>query len=459
MTNVLLISTYELGRQPFGLASPAAWLDKAGAQVHCLDLSVETLDTEAVKAAELVAFYVPMHMGTRMAVPVIKQVQQLNPQAHLCCYGLYAPVNEDYLRRLGVDTILGGEFETGLVRLVKRLAGSNGSSPNGQNQPEPLVWLERQDFLSPNRTRLPDLGQYAHLMTGPDEAVQVGYTEASRGCKHLCRHCPVVPVYGGRFRIVQQEVVLADIRQQVAAGARHITFGDPDFFNGPGHAIPLVKALHREFPEVSYDVTIKVEHLLKQAKHLPTLKETGCLFITSAVEAFDDETLAIFEKNHSAADFEAALERCRQLDLLLTPTFVPFSPWTTLEKYRHFLQEIVRLELVDLVSPIQCAIRLLIPPGSRLLELPAVQSVTQGLDEAKLSYIWRNADPRVDALQADLEEMVQRCAAQNVPRREVFRRVWRRAYQEIGDATGQIPCPNLPPNSRFVPYLTEPWYC
>jgi hypothetical protein len=119
--NTLLISTYEMGRQPFGLASPAAWLRRDGFDVRCLDLSIDALDPEAVQAAGLVAFYVPMHMGTRMTVPVINQVRQLNPEAHLCCYGLYAPVSADYLRRLGVDTILGGEFETSLVALAQRI--------------------------------------------------------------------------------------------------------------------------------------------------------------------------------------------------------------------------------------------------------------------------------------------------------------------------------------------------
>ncbi len=463
MQNVLLILTYEMGRQPFGLASPAAWLRKAGAEVRCLDLSVDSLDTQAVQSADLVAFYVPMHMGTRMAVPVIEQVQRINPQAHVCCYGLYAPVSQDYLRGLGVDTVLGGEFEAGLVHLWQRLLestnGKNGSMPAPGGQPEPVISLDRQDFLAPDRSGLPDLSRYAHLMIGLNQRRYVGYTEAGRGCKHVCRHCPVVPVYGGRFRIVQVDVVLADIRQQVEAGAQHITFGDPDFFNGPGHAIPLVKALHQEFPDLTYDVTIKVEHLLKYAEHLPTLKKTGCLFITSAVESFDDHILSIFDKNHTHADFETALEMCRNLDLLLVPTFVAFSPWTTLQGYRHFLSELVRLNLVDEVSPIQCAIRLLIPPGSRLLKLPEIEGLVEELDQAKLSYTWRNADPRVDALQADLEYLVQSCAAQNIPRREVFKRIWERAHQEAGDAAGQVPFPNLPPSSRFVPYLTEPWYC
>jgi radical SAM superfamily enzyme YgiQ (UPF0313 family) len=474
--NILLISTYEMGRQPFGLASPAAWLRQAGFEVRCLDLSVDALDLEAVGVADLVAFYVPMHMATRMTVPVIAQVRQLNPQAHLCCFGLYAPVNADYLHHLGIDTILGGEFETDLVGLTqwvseearrRRSEEANGritdytkrSTLHASRFTPPLISLDRLAFLVPDRTGLPNLNRYAHLVTGGGQHVTVGYTEASRGCKHLCRHCPIVPVYGGRFRIVQREVVLADIRQQVAAGARHITFGDPDFFNGPGHAIPLVTALQQEFPHLTYDVTIKVEHLLQRAEHLPTLKKTGCLFITSAVESFDEHILTIFDKRHTKKDFVTALNLCCQADLLLIPTFVAFTPWTTLAAYRAFLAEIVRLGLVEQVSPIQLAIRLLIPPGSKLLELPEMQAMIEGLDEAKLSYAWRNPDPRLDELQQDLEMLVQRCAGQHVPRREVFRRVWERTFQAIGDPAGGVPCPELPPPTRFVPYLTEPWYC
>ena len=103
--------------------------------------------------------------------------------------------------------------------------------------------------------------------------------------------------------MVQPDVVLADIRQQVAAGAEHITFGDPDFFNGPTHAMRIVEALHREWPAVTYDATIKIEHLLKHRDLLPRLRETGCLFVTSAVESVDDAVLAKLDKGHTRADF------------------------------------------------------------------------------------------------------------------------------------------------------------
>ena len=103
----------------------------------------------------------------------------------------------------------------------------------------------------------------------------VGYTEASRGCKHRCRHCPVVPVYDGQFRVVPVEVVLDDIRAQVAHGVQHVTFGDPDFFNGIGHAMRVVEGVAREFSGLTYDVTIKVEHLLRHGDRLDKAQGNG----------------------------------------------------------------------------------------------------------------------------------------------------------------------------------------
>src|SRR5581483_10770070 len=147
------------------------------------------------------------------------------------------------------------------------------------------------------------------------------------------------------------DVVLADIDAQVAAGARHITFGDPDFFNGPTHAMRVVEGLHASHPDVSYDVTIKVEHLLQQRDLLPRLAGTGCAFVTSAVESIDDEVLAIFDKGHTRADFFAAVELCRAANVTLVPTFVAFHPWLTLGSYCELVDTIQQLDLVDHVAP------------------------------------------------------------------------------------------------------------
>ncbi len=453
--NVLLISTYELGRQPFGVASPAAWLRRAGASVTCLDLSCEPLREEPVRSADLIAFFVPMHTATRLATQVLPSVRQINPGAHVYFYGLHAPVNETFLRKLGAETILGGEFEAGLVQALERLRASQGLATT---QGEPVISLGKQKFLVPDRAGLPPLRRYAHLVVPGRPHRTVGYTEASRGCKHLCRHCPIVPVYGGQFRIIQPEVVLEDIRQQVAAGAEHITFGDPDFFNGIRHALRIVTTLHQEFPELSYDVTIKIEHLLRHAEHLRTLRDTGCLFVTSAVESIDDKVLARLDKGHTFEDFVAVVELCREVGLTLSPTFVAFTPWTTLEGYRQFLATMAGLGLIENVTPIQLAIRLLIPAGSRLLELPEIRETVGEFNEAALVFPWAHADPLVDDLCARAQAFIQGAEKAGADRRGIFRRVWALAHEIEGLAAAEIPEPETVARAA-IPYLTEPWYC
>ncbi|MEE8525079.1 MAG: CUAEP/CCAEP-tail radical SAM protein, partial [Thermoanaerobaculia bacterium] len=410
---------------------------------------------------DVVALYVPMHTATRLAAGLIPKIREFNPAAHLCFYGLYAPVNEDYLRSLGAETILGGEYEAGLVSLVRRLTGRQDPLP-GAEQPEPVISLERQEFLVPDRGRLPTLDNYARVRMLDGELRKVGYTEATRGCKHLCRHCPVVPVYQGNFRVVQRDVVLEDIRRQVAAGAEHVTFGDPDFFNGPTHAVKLVRALHEEFPELSYDVTIKVENLLAHRQHLATLRDTGCLFVTCAVESMDPRVLEIFDKQHTHEDFVEVVGLFRELGLVMNSTFVTFTPWTSIEDYLEFLQVILDLDLIPNVSPIQYAIRLLIPRGSKLLELPETLEIVGEFDQEKLAYTWDHPDPRMDQLHESVLAAVQEAQAHDESRHQIFRRVWRlarQAYDGSQEVRVEAAVLDPPPARATIPYLTEPWYC
>ena len=445
-----------MGRQPFGLASPAAWLRKRGHQVTCLDLSREPLNEAALREAGLIACYVPMHTATRITLELLPSLRRLNPKCHFCAYGLYAPLAAESFRAWGVTSLFGGEFEQSMVDFAEHLSGLSAAP-----QIHPLdsnISLARLRFQTPDRAGLPPLRSYAHLILPTGEHRTAGYTEATRGCKHLCRHCPIVPVYNGVFRIVDREIVLTDIRQQVAAGAQHITFGDPDFFNGVGHALPLVEALHREFPDLTYDVTIKVEHLLKHSDLLPALRMTGCIFVVTAVESLDDRILEKLQKGHTRADFFRVVELFRQAGLQLQPTFVPFTPWTTFDNYLDLLDQLRYLDLIEAVPPIQLAIRLLIPPGSRLLELDEVRRLAGPFDATALVYPWKSSNPALDKLANDLQETVAESEKLQRTRFATFELIYRAASLAAGRAVAEKQMPMLASRAT-VPYLNEPWYC
>jgi radical SAM superfamily enzyme YgiQ (UPF0313 family) len=452
--DILIVACYEMGHQPLAVAWPAAFLERAGYAPAVLDVSVEPLDAEKVRRARLIAISVPMHTALRLGVRVATRVRELNPGATLVFYGLYAVLNADFLlREARAAAVIAGELETELVELARRL-----ESPEADARPTPprSTVIDKLDFPTPSRAALPSLKKYAHLDRGGSLSL-VAHVEASRGCKHTCRHCPIPPVYGGRFFVVPVDVVLADVRQQVAAGATHVSFGDPDFLNGPGHALAVARAVHAELPAVSFDFTAKIEHLLRQRQHLPELAALGCLFIVSAAESLDDHVLAVLDKGHTGADVVRALELTRAVGITLRPTWVAFTPWTTLDGYRAWLDFIDQADLLDAIDPVQYGLRLLVPPGSLLLDHPAMRPHLGRLVAGAFYYEWTHPDPCMDALQAATSALVAAAADRRENAPETFHRVRRLA----DEAAGIAPRPLLAGGRarRPAPRLTEPWFC
>ncbi len=473
--SVLLISCYELGHQPLGVALPLGFLERAGFAPDATDVAVERLDADKVRRARLVGICVPMHTALRLGVRVAERVREINPACHICFYGLYAALNADYLLKHGADSCIGGEYEAPLLALAEALdkhLAEHVAEHVAENVAEPLngghsldiagvirpgrpalPYLQRLDFAAPSRRALPPLEKYAQL-EHQGQRRTAGHVEASRGCLHLCTHCPIPPVYEGRFFILPPEVVLEDIRAQVRAGATHITFGDPDFLNGPKHSLRVVRAMHEEFPHLTFDFTAKVEHLLKRGEALPEFAEKGCLFIITAVESLSDRVLSILDKNHTRADVEAALGLCREAGIALRPTWVAFTPWTTLDDYLEVLHFVEANGLIDHVDVVQYAIRLLIPPGSWLEEHPEAKPYLGPLDEAAFTYRWKHPDPRMDQLHKDVSRLVEQDARSEADPGDTF-------YRILDLAHGREPASHrsLPPDRARVPRLTETWFC
>jgi radical SAM superfamily enzyme YgiQ (UPF0313 family) len=448
---VLVVACYELGHQPLAVAWPVAFLEAQGYAPAVLDVGVEPFDVEKAARARLVAISVPMHTALRLGVVVAERVRAVNPGCHIAFYGLYATLNADHLLAHGADSVLGGEVEGELVELCRRLeTGDRRRGDRGTH-------LGKLAFPVPSRAKLPSLKKYAHLER--DGRLELaGYVEASRGCKHRCRHCPIPPVYDGRFFVVPRDVVVADVRQLVEAGATHVTFGDPDFLNGPGHALAVARAVHAEFPALTFDFTAKVEHLLRQRRHLPELRSLGCVFIVTAVESLSDTVLTHLDKGHTRADVVAALGAGRAAGIALRPTWVAFTPWTTLDDYREMLAFVEGEGLIDHVDPVQYSIRLLVPPGSLLLDSPAMRPHLGELVEGDFYYRWTLPDPRMEALHTRVASLVAEAAERGEDAAVTFYGIRALADQAAGrPAPPARPLPD--PARARPPRLTEPWFC
>ncbi|MFZ0544741.1 MAG: CUAEP/CCAEP-tail radical SAM protein [Candidatus Promineifilaceae bacterium] len=464
---ILLLACYELGHQPLTLAWPLAFLKEAGLTAVGIDLSLDAFPVQSVLSARFIGISVPMHTALRLGVQAARQVRQINPGAHICFYGLYAWLNRDYLLgkrsaedengRPLADSVLSGEYEDPLLALTDAvLSGQPAANLPGvstaTSEAEPT--LTRLSFPRPNRSNLPALDKYAHYIDQGYRLV-AGYTEASRGCLHTCHHCPVVPIYDGRFFIVPAETVMEDIRQQVAAGARHITFGDPDFLNGPGHVLKIARTLHQEFPHVTFDFTTKVEHILEKADLIPELQQLGATFVISAFESVSDKVLERLQKGHTAADMDRALEILAEAGLPVQPTWVAFTPWTTLEDYLIMLKWIRTRELIQNVPAVQLSIRLLVPPNSALLNQPDTKEWLGALDAANFTYRWEHPDPRMETLQMQVTQIAE-TAGDDDPY-TTFAAIEEAAYTLAGKAAPVWKRPLIP--NRPPPRLTEDWFC
>lgn len=439
---VLLVSTYELGHQPLHVASPAGALAAAGHDVRMLDISVEQWDGALVDWADVVAFSVPMHTAMRLALEGAEAVKRKRPEVPVCLYGLYAHVESSR----EIDHVIAGEYETDLVAWVGGVGSSEGP-----------IDLKRQRFELPMRSGLPLLDRYAKLAVGCHERV-AGYVEATHGCVHRCRHCPVPVVYDGRTRKVPVDVVMDDIAQQIDAGARHITFGDPDFLNRWAHGMKLVELLHQRFPDATFDITAKVSHLLRYASLVPLLGEQGCLFVVSAFECVNDDILRYLDKGHTADDAARVIELLRSSGIEPRPSWLPFTPWTTVEDVAAILDFIVDHELVGSVDPVQLSIKLLIPRGSLMLDVREIEPYIGDYDPASLSYRWTAADRRTVGLQERIAATIEERQTAGAASAEIFCDV----RDLVGDVLGRPPTDRAEVLARAradVPRLTEPWFC
>jgi len=465
---ILLVSCYELGHQPLRAAWPRAFLTEAGFCPATIDVGLQPLDPVAVRRARLIVIAVPMHTALRLGMTVLGRVRALNPEGVVCMVGLYAVLNADYLLDHGVDAIIGAEFEATLVELAKALEQGRQqvTGVTQRGQPASPI-LERLRFPVPDRTGLPKLARYSHLVYD-GQRVPAGYVEASRGCLHHCRHCPIPPVYNGRFFVVPRDVVLADIAHLVAAGAQHITFGDPDFLNGPGHSLAIVRQMHDRFPDLTFDITAKVEHLIKQQRLLAELRQLGCLFIISAFESLSNTILGHLDKGHTSADAHRALQLVHDTGIALRPTWVAFTPWTTLDDYQAMLDFVVQYRLIHHIDSVQYTIRLLIPPGSRLLSQPAIRPYLTHLVPEHFMVRWRHSDPRMDALHTALTQVVEHATEAEEDAVTIFGRIrqtvsaFSRGHTDLEPLTAEAARATLPwqtTQGKPAPRLTEAWFC
>lgn len=415
---ILVVSTYELGHQPLHAAVPAGALRAAGHDVRVVDLAVDDWDPALVDDVDAMAVSLYMHTALRLAEPVIAGARARRPDLRIARYGLYAEVAPGGHG----DATFAGEY------LAPLLAWAGGTAA-------PSL---------PARDLLPPLDRYARLLVDGEERL-VGRVEAARGCPSRCRHCPVPVVYDGRTRVAAVDEVVADVDQLVALGARHLSFGDPDFLGAAHHGLRTVRAIHEAFPDLTFDVTTKLDLALRWRDLWPELASLGCLFTVNALECVDDDVLRILDKGHTAATAAEAFAVIRSAGIAPRPSLLPFTPWTTRESLADLLRFVAGNDLVASTDPVHWSIRLLLPDGSLLLDRPELAPYLDAYDPDALGWRWHAADPAIDDLQREVAAVVEATSDAH------------EAFDAVAALVGTDV--RAPAARRTPPRLSESWFC
>ncbi len=443
--NILAVSTYELGHQPLILARLASTFDHYGVSYTLIDNSVDNRSFETPNDFRLsngsfpthLIISVPMHTATQLGKKIAERARTIfASNITVISLGMY----------FKVALSAPGLFDCGFPTFDSPgLLGTLGLD----DSPSP-----KMNSLVPNRTSLPLIANYARLITQNDQR-PVGYVESTTGCAHECRHCPVPVVHHGKFKAIARQIVLDEIDNLVENGAQHITFGDPDFLNGPTHAVKIVREMHRRHPGLTFDATIKVEHVLEHPSIWDEMAQCGLLFIVSAFEHTSEIILEKLDKGHTKSDIIEALILLRTCGIEVRPSLLPFTPWTNQNNFIELVEFIFEHDLTENIDPVQLGIRLLVPLDSLLLSDEDIEFGPWNPDA--LSFEWRSNDPKVDQLQEILSEIAQTSQTTPESPTSIFHKMRDATYDHFG--VKRPPLSSITIGNNFKPRLSESWFC
>ena len=472
---VLLISTYELGHQPFGLASATAWLRRAGFQVACVDASLDPVEDRALASAAVVGVSLSMHTATRLAMPLIRRIRRVNPGCRLCCFGLYAPLNEALLRAEGVDVGPWARVRSGLGRSGAVAAGQGLRACQGRrardSHPSPR--------LHPPR---PVPAATARPLCPPSYRRRVPRRRLHRGVARLQAPLPSLSrssrCTSGDFRLVPRTSCWRTCAQQVDAGAQHLTFGDPDFFNGRTHATSVIASSPRRSLASPTTSPSRWSTWCGTSPAPAELRGPAACSSRAPSRRSTIECSAATGKGHTRADFEAGGRRLPGRPALsLSPTFVAFTPWTSfpwrISSSRSHRSPRAR---ASMSRPSNWRSGSSSPTGRFCSAWTTLRRAPGAVRPRALVYPWTSQKPDVDVLQDEVRRWLARGRARRARKCSTRSAVAAR-HAGVGRSSSFAPSANLevcatpghtaparentaPTRaSATVPYLEEPWYC
>lgn len=404
---ILVISSFEGGYQPITAISAYSGLKNAGYEnTHFHDTYVDGIPENLFSNADLIAISVPLFDALQAGLQLSEMIRATAPNAQIVFFGQYATLNAGRLPGKYGNYAVCGEWEQPLINLAHHISSGNELNKIGLVDARdartgliPHPYITRNQIVLPDRSAAPALHKYPqpHVEKMLNRSgVVVGGVESTRGCHHKCTYCSVYAAYDGKVIPIKDGIVIQDVRNLMAQGMTHLTFTDAEFFNAKNQGINLLRALHAEFPALTYDFTTRIDHIIEHEDSLREMKGLGVQFITSALEFPTQMVLDVVSKEISIEDIEEAIATLRDIGIRLSPTFIMFNPWVSKKDLDAFKDFIKRNALDDVVDPIQYETRLHLYKGSPLLSRTSTAGLT--LIENEFHFDWKHPDPEVDEI-------------------------------------------------------------
>lgn len=407
MQKFLVVSPFEGGYQPITALSAFTALRNAGYENTLFhDAYVDGLPEDLFDDVDVVAISVPLFDALMAGLKLSEMVRAKNSTAKIVFFGQYATLNAARLPGKYGDYAVVGEWEQPLVNLARHFTTGEVLDKIGLvNARDAAAGLIPHPYIARNKITVADRSVAPPLYKYPQPHVEkllgvkspvVGGVESTRGCHHKCTYCSVYAAYDGKVIPISDDIVFSEVRYLMSQGMTHLTFTDAEFFNSKSQGIRILRALHSEFPQLTYDFTTRIDHILEHEEALREMKELGVRFITSALEFPTQIVLDVVAKDISIADIELAINKLRNIGIRLNPTFIMFNPWVNRDDIVAFKDFIKRNELEDVVDAIQYETRLHLYKGSPLLLRASTANLE--LTEFEFHYDWKHPDPMVDEM-------------------------------------------------------------
>lgn len=238
-----------------------------------------------------------------------------------------------------IDSVIRHEGEITLLELINNLEDKNLSGILGLSYRDSgNIFINSLRPIIKNLDELPFPKRSKYSLYHGDNHFSI---LTSRGCSGNCSFCSVRAFYeydSPLWRCRSPENVVDEIEYLIGKyGAKVISFIDDNFIGsgkfGEKRAISIANEIVNRDLNINFQISCRVDGINNDV--LEHLKKAGLLHVSLGIESGNEEMLNRFNKNTTVSKNISSIEILRKNNLSLTPYFIMFDPWTSIEEIQE----------------------------------------------------------------------------------------------------------------------------